>query len=137
MAGSVYALDIADGRVLWHTRATTKPIAATPALSTDGLLFVGADDGLVHIIAADTGNLIRSRRVSSAPIRCSPVCSGGTVFVGADDGNIHALDADYNAHRAYETTPGARITGAGLALYGDLLTFVATNGVLYVLQATA
>jgi outer membrane protein assembly factor BamB len=61
--------------------------------------------------------------------------SGNTLFAGADDGNIYALDADYNVHLAYETTSGARISGAGLALYGDLLTFVATNGVWYVLQA--
>ena len=39
--------------------------------------------------------------------------------------------------RAYETTPGTRLATAGLALYGDYLVCAATNGVLYVLQATA
>ncbi len=137
MSGTVYALNAATGAVEWRTSATARPIAVTPALSADGLLFVAADDGFLHVIAAETGNLIRSRRVSATPLRTSPVCSGHTVFVGADDGNMYALDADYNVQRAYETTPGARVSTASPALYGDTLLCAATNGVLYVLRATA
>ena len=86
---------------------------------------------------SQTGNLIRSRRVSGSPLRCAPVCAGHTVFAGADDGNVYSLDADYAVLRAYETSPGTRLATAGLALYGDTLVCAATNGVLYVLQATA
>ncbi|MGO8670389.1 MAG: PQQ-binding-like beta-propeller repeat protein [Capsulimonadaceae bacterium] len=135
MEGTVAALSAGDGAVRWRTRASSRPIAVSPAVSSDGLLFVAADDGNIHIIAASTGNLVRSRRVSSAPLRTSAVCSGSTVFIGADDGNIYALDADYAVRLAYETTPGARIASAGLALYGDRLIFTATNGLLYVLRA--
>lgn len=135
MAGTVYALHATTGEIRWQTNATARPIAVTPALSADGLLFVAADDGFLHVIAAETGNLIRSRRISATPLRVAPVCSDHTVFVGADDGNLYALDADYAMHRAYETTPGARLSGAGLALYGDTLACAATNGVLYVLKA--
>jgi outer membrane protein assembly factor BamB len=135
MSGSVYALDATTGAVRWQSRATVKPIAVSPAVSADGLLYVAADDGSIHIIAADSGNLVRSRKLSNAPLRSSPVCSGNTVFAGADDGNIYSIDADYNVNLAYETTSGARIASAGLALYGDLLVFAATNGVLYVLEA--
>jgi outer membrane protein assembly factor BamB len=135
MAGSVIAFDITAGAQLWKTKASRKPIAVSPALSADGLLFVAADDGHVHVIAAETGNLIRSRRVAAVPLRSAPVVSGETVFIGADDGNIYALDPDYNLNRVYETSPGARIATAGLALYGDTLLCAATNGVLYALQA--
>lgn len=136
IAGTVYALDAATGAIQWQTHVTPRGVATAPALSADGLLFVAADDGFVHVIAANSGNLIRSRRVSGSPLRCAPVCSGQTVFVGADDGSIYALDADYAVQRAYETTPGARLAGAGAALYGDTLAFTATNGVLYVLRAS-
>jgi outer membrane protein assembly factor BamB/ribosomal protein L40E len=136
MTGTVYALEAATGAVRWRTSATTRPIAVTPALSADGLLYVAADDGFLHIIAAETGNLIRSRRVSATPLRTAPVCSGHTVFVGADDGSLYALDSEYAVHRSYETTPGARLSAASPALYGDTLVCTATNGVLYVLQAT-
>ena len=136
MAGSVAALDAATGAERWRSRATVKPIAAAPALSPDGLLYVPADDGSLHIIAADSGKLVRTRKLTSAPLRNSPVCGLGAVFAGADDGNIYALDSDYGVHLAYETTSGARISGPGLALYGTLLAFTATNGVLYVLDAT-
>ena len=97
---------------------------------------MAGDDGFLHIVAAATGNLIRSRRVSGAPLRCAPAVGGHTVFAGADDGNLYSLDAEYTVQRAYETTPGTRLATAGLALYGDYLVCAATNGVLYVLQAT-
>ena len=137
MAGTAYALDAATGAIHWRTSVSSRPVAVTPALSADGLLFVAADDGFLHVIAAETGNLIRSRRVTGAPLRAAPVCSGHTAFVGADDGNIYTLDADYAVQRAYETTPGARLTTAGPALSGDTLICAATNGVLYVLRATS
>lgn len=136
MAGTLYAFDAGTGAIRWRTSVSSRPIAVTPALSPDGLLFVGCDDGFLHIVAATTGNLIRSRRVSGSPLRCAPVCSGHTVFAGADDGNIYSLDADYAVLRAYETAPGTRLATAGLALYGDTLVCAATNGVLYVLEAT-
>ena len=137
MAGTVYALDSATGSIKWQTGVSSKGISVTPALSADGgLLFAACDDGYVHILAAANGNLIRSKRVSSAPLRSSPVCSGQTVFIGADDGFLYSLDADYSVRRAYETAPGTRFGTAGPALYGDYLVCAATNGVLYVLQAT-
>jgi len=135
MAGTVYALDAATGAVRWRTNVSSRPLAVTPALSSDGLLFAACDDGFLHVIAAGTGNLVRSRRVSGSPLRCAPVCSGHTVFAGADDGNLYSLDAEYAVLRAYETSPGTRLTTAGLALYGDMLVCAATNGVLYTLQA--
>ena len=137
MTGMVYALETATGHVRWQTSVSSRPISVTPALSADGgLLFAACDDGYLHVVAAQSGNLIRSRRVSAAPLRSSPVCSGSMVFVGADDGNIYSLDADYAVKRAYETSPGTRLGTAGPALYGDMLVYAATNGVLYVLQAT-
>lgn len=134
MTGNLYALDTQTGTVQWKTEVTEKSISVTPAVSSDGLLFVAAGDGFVHILAADTGHLIRSRRVSTSPLRSSPVCSGHAVFIAADDGNLYTMDADYNVQLAYETTPGARLASAGLALYGDTLICTATNGLLYVLK---
>ena len=135
MTGTVYAFDAGNGAVRWRTNVSSRPIAVTPALSSDGLLFVACDDGYLHVVAAETGNLIRSRRVSGSPLRCAPVCGGHTVFAGADDGNVYSLDADYAVQRAYETSPGTRLATAGLALYGDYVVCAATNGVLYVLKA--
>ena len=134
--GTVWALESATGAVRWKTNVSSRAVSVSPTLSFDGLLYVGGDDGFLHIVAANTGNLVRSRRVSASPLRCAPVGGGHTVFAGADDGNLYSLDAEYNVQRAYETTPGTRLGTAGLALYGDYLVCAATNGVLYVLQAT-
>jgi outer membrane protein assembly factor BamB len=133
--GTVYALDAATGTERWRTRATVKPISASPALSVDGLLYVPADDGSIHIIDSESGKLVRSRKLSSQPIRTAPVAAGGIMLAGCDDGNIYAIDPDYGVNQAYETTAGARIAGAGLALYGRFVAFAATNGMLYVLEA--
>ncbi len=137
MAGTALAFESQTGAQCWRTSVSARGVAVSPTLSPDGaLLFVACDDGFMHIVASRSGNLIRSRRVSGSPLRCAPVCSGQTVFVGADDGNVYSLDADYNVLRAYETSPGTRLASAGLALYGDWVVCTATNGVLYVLQAT-
>ncbi len=137
MAGTVYALETATGAVRWRTSVSSSGIAAAPALSPDGsLLFVPCDDGYLHIVAAHSGNLVRSRRLSQTPLRSSPVCSGTTVFAGADDGFVYSLDAEYTVKRAYETSPGTRLGTAGPALYGEWVVCAATNGVLYALQAT-
>ncbi len=137
MAGTVYALQAATGEIKWQASVSSRGISATPALSADGsLLFAACDDGFLHIVAAESGNLVRSKRLSSAPLRSSPVCSGHTVFAGADDGFLYSLDSEYVVRRAYETSPGTRLGTAGPALYGDYLVCAATNGVLYVLQAT-
>ncbi len=137
MAGTVYALETATGSVRWKTSVSSRGLSATPALSADGgLLFVPCDDGFLHVVAARSGHLVRSKRVSGSPLRSSPVCSGQTVFAGADDGFLYSLDSEYTVRRAYETSPGTRLGTAGPALYGDYVVCAATNGVLYVLQAT-
>lgn len=137
MTGMVYALETATGGVKWQTSVSSRGISVTPALSADGgLLFVACDDGFLHVVAAQSGKLVRSKRVSAAPLRSSPVCSGQTVFAGADDGFLYSVDSEYTVRRAYETSPGIRLSTAGPALYGDYLICAATNGVLYALQAT-
>ena len=137
MAGTVYALETATGSVKWKTSVSSRGLSATPALSADGgLLFAPCDDGFLHVVAARSGHLVRSKRVSGSPLRSSPVCSGQTIFAGADDGFLYSLDSEYTVRRAYETSPGTRLGTAGPALYGDYVVCAATNGVLYVLQAT-
>ena len=137
MTGSVYALESATGLgALADKCLRPGGCCDTCFILPTACLFVACDDGFLHVVAAETGNLIRSRRLANAPLRSAPICSGHTVFAGADDGNIYSLDADYNVLRAYETTPGTRLATAGLALYGEYVVCAATNGVLYVLQAT-
>jgi len=136
LGGEIICLSVKSGAILWQVRASTRPLGATPAVSEDGLLYAGADDGQIHIVAIGSGHLIRSRRVSETPIRCAPIACGNTVIIGADDGSLYSLAPDYAVTRLYETTPGSRISCAGLALYGDDVIVTATNGVLYVLRMT-
>ena len=76
MTGTVWAVESATGAVRWKTNVSSRAVSVSPALSFDGLLYVGSDDGFLHIVAANTGNLIRSRRVSASPLRCAPGLRG-------------------------------------------------------------
>ena len=133
--GVVFAVSTVTGDTLWKKQIATKSIAAAAALSVDGLMYVPADDGIIHVIDAKTGNMVRSPRVSTAPLRCAPVVSARTVFIGSDDGCIYAMDDEYHVDRIYETSPGTRISTAGIAIYGTVIGFTATDGTLYVLQS--
>jgi outer membrane protein assembly factor BamB len=79
MTGTVWALDSATGAVRWRTSVSSRALSVSPALSFDGLLYVAGDDGFLHIVAASTGNLIRSRRVSGSRGRRQPVFTGRRV----------------------------------------------------------
>lgn len=135
-SGTVYGMDTATGMLRWSTSISTRGTAAAPAMTATNLLVVIGEDGVAHLLDPATGHSVRSRKVTSSPVRTTPVSSGGIIFFGADDGSLYSLDQEFNVSRAYETTPGSRIASAGLALYGDLLYATATNGLLYALRVT-
>jgi len=136
IAGTVYAMKADSGEVAWTAAIGARGTAASPAITSLNLLVVVGEDGIIHLLDPATGHTVRSKRITNSPLRCTPVSSGGTIFLGADDGSFYSLDQDFNALRAYETTPGSRIVSAGLALYGDMIFGTSTNGLLYALRAT-
>jgi outer membrane protein assembly factor BamB len=134
--GTVYSFSCENGFALWTASIGARGTAASPIVTSSNMLVLAGEDGLVHLLDPATGHTIRSKRITTSPLRCTPASSGGTIFFGADDGSFYSLDQDFNAVRAYETTPGSRIISAGLAIYGDMLFGTSTNGLLYALRAT-
>ena len=86
--GALWKLDAATGAVIWR-RAGLGPVYATPTLH-DRRLLVGDNDGVLHIIGADSGDEMATWTVGDA-IQSPPLVVGDQVIFGARDGRVHGL----------------------------------------------
>jgi outer membrane protein assembly factor BamB len=99
--GLLYALDPADGRILWTFRIAAPSrlkmadawdvYHSSPAVA-DGRVYVGGADGAVFAVDAKDGREIW-RRDTGDVVRASPAVAGGRVYVGTFGGKVHCLDA--------------------------------------------
>lgn len=136
--GSIYALDMRDGKVAWRFDAAGGKMASSPAIWGDALVVHGMD-GLVRVLDRGSGRLRWSYRVGS-PIESSPVVSGGVDTFGAWNGRVYALDLRRRRLRWVQTT-GYKITSSatlagGVVYLGDyggrlLALSAATGAVLF------
>lgn len=85
-SGTVRALSVADGSVVWQV-SLGAPVRMTPALDS-GLLFVGThgQPGMLVALDATTG-AIRWTATLPGAIRAEPVVLQGTVYVGDASGD--------------------------------------------------
>ncbi|WP_177227351.1 outer membrane protein assembly factor BamB family protein [Halomicrobium zhouii] len=103
--GRVYALDPVTGSTQWQF-TTTPWIVTSPAVTTE-LVYVGAENGDVIALYADSG--IEKWRFDANSswqfafwgpgIEASPIVAGQTVYVGSEDGYLYALDAENGTER--------------------------------------
>lgn len=94
---NIQALDAETGEEKWKYPAegpigtpSAATIKATPAVD-NGLVFVGATDGVMYGLDADTGAL-KWQFQTGGHIRFSPVFTGGILYFGSDDGKVYGLD---------------------------------------------
>lgn len=97
--GELVAVDSADGEVRWRT-----PLAefvTCPPTVHDGRVYVGAADGRVYGVAADTGDVERTFETTFDPdlpgtplrkINASPAIADGVLTVGSNDYHAYAWD---------------------------------------------
>jgi hypothetical protein len=123
-AGSMYALDITDGKTLWKFTAPG-PIGAS-ACYDDGRLYFGADEGFatghLYCIDAADGSLIWKYN-AGAGIWVSPACDGRKVFFGDRAGIFHAIDANDGALLWTLKTGGMILKPASFALSAGKIVF--------------
>lgn len=87
--GGLWAIDAADGAVLWSVELPGQPFSSTPAV-VDGIAIVGDLDG--NVTAIDVASRATAWTVSLAEsISSSPAVADGTVYVNAED-VVYALD---------------------------------------------
>ena len=85
----MHALDAKTGKELWSF--TTKArIDSSPAVTPDGRLWFGSNDGNLYVLDANTGKEVW-KFTAGAPISASPAIDGNSVVIGAQDGRIYCL----------------------------------------------
>ena len=134
--GTVHALDMRSGRVLWRHDTPNGKMAASPAVWRDQLVVHGMD-GHVWVLRRSDGRLLWHYTVGS-PVESSPVIVDGADVFGAWNGTIRALDL--RTHRLrWLRSGGCKVTSsaalAGSTLYigdycGRLLALSARTGAL-------
>ncbi len=132
--GTVRALDMRDGTVVWRHDTPNGKMASSPAI-WGGTLVVHGMDGHVWVLRRGDGKLLWHLTLGS-PIESSPVVIDGVDVFGAWNGTITALDL--RTHRVrWRRYAGCKITSsaayAGGTIYlgdycGRLLALRASDG---------
>jgi outer membrane protein assembly factor BamB len=136
MHGTVRALDMRDGTVVWRHDTPRGKMAASPAVWGSSLVVHGMD-GHVWVLRRSDGRLLWHYTVG-APVESSPIVLDGVDVFGAWNGTVTALDL--RTHRVrWRRSFGCKITSsaayAGGTIYigdycGRLLALRASNGAL-------
>jgi outer membrane protein assembly factor BamB len=128
--GTVYALSMRNGSVLWRHPVPGGKMAASPAVVSDAVVVHGMD-GVVRVLERHTGRLRFAVRIGS-PIESSPVVRDRIDYFGAWNGNVYALDLRTRRFRwiyrgGYKITSSASLAGRTLYIgdYGGRLLALA------------
>ena len=126
-----------DGTLRWDftTRGAreTPGVRSTPALTRDGIVVFGAEDGGIYGVRATDGT--EAFRVgTSNPVRgAARIDADGRIYIGGEDDAVHCLDGA-GAQR-WAVTLGADVDGTPAILADGTLVVGADDGALYALGA--
>jgi outer membrane protein assembly factor BamB len=131
---TVYAVDI-NGTVIWKRTLDPYRIYSSPAVS-DGLVFVGNENGYVYALNATNGEIKWSKPVSTGtPIYSSPIVVDNVLFVGSQNERVYALDKNTGNILRYSPYLGGAIDSSP-AVAGGRLFVGSNNGSIYALNQT-
>ena len=119
--GTVRALDMRNGKVIWRHDTPRGKMAASPAVWRDQLVLHGMD-GHVWVLRRSDGRLLWHYTVGS-PVESSPVVIDGVDVFGAWNGTLTALDlrthrVRWRRHFGCKITSSAALGGSTIYL-GD------------------
>ncbi|HKZ73757.1 MAG TPA: PQQ-binding-like beta-propeller repeat protein, partial [Steroidobacteraceae bacterium] len=133
--GYVYKTDKRTGRLLWKAKIDSSNVPRIPsfepkskfdryasaAVERDGRVYVGARDGSVHALDAETGGPLW-RFATGDLVMATPAVRGELVLVGSFDKHVYALDARTGALRwkrhMQGVVPADIVVADGRALVG-------------------
>ncbi len=115
--GTVYALSMRTGKVVWKHDPPGGKMASSPAVVGDSVVVHGMD-GVVRVLDRRNGRLRWAKRVGS-PIESSPVVHAGVDYFGAWNGNVYALSLKTHGFR-WVRSFGAKITSSAALAGGRL-----------------
>ncbi len=116
-------------QLLWTFQAGDM-IESTAAVA-DGIVYVGALDGVLYAIDAQIGEKRWTYQTNSS-IKASPAIHDGVIYFGDGDGVFHAVDINAQKMKWQFNTEGEIISSANFA--GDRVLFGSYDGFLYCLN---
>lgn len=134
--GAMYAISATSGALVWTFNIAGGEVHSSPALSSAGILYFGADNCNVYALSAATGGqVIAPFAVAGGDcrVRSSPALEMGNVYFGANNGRVYGLTASaFTPNGSYDT--GSQILSSP-AVVGTSVYVGAENGKLYSLSA--
>jgi outer membrane protein assembly factor BamB len=131
-----------NGRQRWQA-FTLGYVVSSPALGSDGTVYVGSFDHKLYALDPDTGR-IRWTFLTDAHIYSSPALAAGpngetkAIYVGSADGSVYAVDPTGRLLWRYDTGDPVRsspVLGRKPRGSGQLVYVGSSNGKLYALDA--
>ena len=96
-------LEFPPGSLVWSFQ-TGAGIFSSPAVGSDGTIYVGSKDGNLYAINGSDGSLKYSTQTGDAVWSSPAVGSDGTIYVGSMDGALYAIStADGSVDWSYQT----------------------------------
>lgn len=122
-SGSVYALNLKNGKTLWSTKLNE--VISAGVIVTDSCLIVATQNGFLHCLNPDNGNKVWQTRLSSEAIS-TPAADDQQVFVHTVDGRVTAFDLSAGQQVwSYESAmPVLTVRGTGSPLVLDQLVVI-------------
>ncbi len=108
-------------------------VRSTPALTRDGVVVFGAEDGGIYGVRAADGTEA-FRVATSNPVRgAARIDADGRIYIGGEDDAVHCLDGAGSPR--WSVTLGADVDGTPAILADGTLVVGADDGALYALGA--
>lgn len=131
----LYALDPANGEVLWKSEDLGGAVVGMPVVQ-NGMIYVGSFGPGMAAVEAETGKVVW-RYPTAGWVWSGPAVDGETLYFGDLAGTMYALNASTGEEiwkTAAEEGKAAAIAGRPLVRDGSVY-FGGENGILYVLDA--
>jgi outer membrane protein assembly factor BamB len=133
--GTLYALDLATGNVIWEQK-TGGAIIGGAGLA-DGTIYIGSSDNKLYAFDAATGAPRWSPFKTGGAIWSKPVVEGGTVYVTSMDKRLYALDSATGESRWPQPFEAQGAMPSTPALDGNTLYVGALDNRLYAVDASS
>lgn len=91
----LHAVDTTTGAARWTYTAGSSILASTPAIDSNGVIYIGSYDGKLH--AVTSGGSLKRTWDTALPVRSSPAIFGTTLYLGGRDAKLYAFDIGASA----------------------------------------
>lgn len=132
----MYAIDIATGNSVWTTDDLGGSLPGKPALSEDGVLYVGTFGSEMLALDTSSGDVLW-RAPAGGWVWGGPLLVDGMLYYGDLEGFVYAVDAADGSvvWKIQPDTGTQRAVSGKPAIIDDTLYFAAKSGILYAVDA--